>query len=131
MKKKTEMKRKKIMKLKTQHKFVIFWAIMLTLYAVTWSTFTWITWLFIAIATMASENYEEEDEMSKQNILRANTSTMWMLIISFAVLFLYSKSHAMALPSELYAVIICLAIVLRSTLFLIFDRTPKRSEEDE
>lgn len=83
----------------------------------------------IVIACCCDCKYEAEDELSKENLQRSNAIVMWVLIASMIVLAGYNRWQK--LSYVVYLCIPCLAIALRSALFLWFDRTPKEDPEDE
>lgn len=81
------------------------------------------------IAANSDRKYEAEDELSKENMYKANTVVMWVLIAAMVVLAGYNKWQDIGYVVYLCAA--CVAIALRSALFLWFDRTPKEDTEDE
>ncbi|MDO4943672.1 MAG: hypothetical protein Q4E74_00565 [Ruminococcus sp.] len=81
------------------------------------------------IAANSDRKYEAEDELSKENMYRANTVVMWVLIATMVVLAGYNKWQDIGYV--VYLCDACVAIALRSALFLWFDRTPKEDTEDE
>lgn len=92
-----------------------------------WSSYIYIFCLFFA--ANSGRKYEAGDELSKENMYRANTVVMWTLIAAMVVLAGYNKWQDIGYVVYLCAA--CLSIALRSALFLWFDRTPKEISEDE
>lgn len=76
--------------------------------------------------------YEKKDELTRLNLGRANGITLIAVIAAlFAISLIGQNSANKALfASDVYVFTAIAAILLRSILFLLFDRTPK-AEEDE
>ena len=122
---------KKRMSLKSLHLLIIGFSIIVAAFLILFGTGDWLTWAMIAFTLITADEAEPDDELSKHNILRANTFTMWMLIVALAVLYLFTAAHDRQIPKELFAILLSGAIILRSAAFLVYDRTPKDIEEDE
>lgn len=109
-------------------------AIAIALFGAFFMMFTdeWSSYICIFCAVIAvyfDRKFEAEDELSKENMYRANTVVMWTLIAAMVVLAGYNKWQDIGYVVYLCAA--CLSIALRSALFLWFDRTPKEISEDE
>lgn len=92
-----------------------------------WSSYIYL--FCVLFAANGDRKYEAGDELSKENMYRANTVVMWVLIAAMVVLAGYNKWQDIGYV--VYLCTACLAIALRSALFLWFDRTPKENSEDE
>ncbi len=128
--KSSKTKKSKIENLRNKHIAVIAITLLgafLMMFTDDWSSYICI---FCAlIAANSGRKYEAEDELSKENMYRANTAVMWVLIAAMIVLAGYNKWQDIGYVVYLCAA--CLAIALRSALFLWFDRMPKEISEDE
>lgn len=128
--KSSKTKKSKIENLRNKHIAVIAITLLgafLMMFTDDWSSYICI---FCAlIAANSDRKYEAEDELSKENMYRANTVVMWVLIAAMVVLAGYNKWQDIGYVVYLCAA--CLAIALRSALFLWFDRTTKENSEDE
>lgn len=123
-------KKKKIENLRAKHMAVIALSLcgaFLMMFTDDWSSYICIFCAFIA--TNSDRKFESEDELSKENMYRSNTIVMWSLIAAMVVLAGYNKWQDISYV--VYLCTACLAITLRSILFLWFDRTPKQDTEDE
>ncbi len=72
---------------------------------------------------------EKEDELARENMGKAQTVVLWVLIAALAVL--YMKGRYSPVPANYYLIIISGAIALRSGMFLMFDSTAATAEDDE
>ena len=76
--------------------------------------------------------YEKKDELTRLNLGRANGITLIAVIAALFVLSVVGQNSAnkALFAGDVYVFAALSAILLRSILFLFFDRTPK-AEEDE
>lgn len=123
-------KKRKIENLRTKHIAITAIAI----FGACFMAFTddWSSYIAIfgaVIVSFTDCKYETEDELYKENVQRSNTIVMWVLISALIVLAGYDRWQE--LSYVVYLCIACLAIALRSALFLWFDRTPKGNSEEE
>ena len=129
----------KLKKLKTLHIFTVLIAVfsmIMSLLSRDINEFMNVmVYVFVFTAIFCSgytaKNTEPEDELTKQNISKANTIVMWGLIVTMGAMFIISGRPARNIPNFSYAAVISAAIAIRSLLFIFFDRTPDSLEEDE
>lgn len=122
---------KKMISLKALHLLIIAFSIIVAAFIILFGMGDWLTWAMIAFTAITADEAEPDDELSNHNILKANTFTMWMLIVTLAILYLFTAAHERQIPKELFVILLSGAVILRSTAFLVYDRTPRDSEEDE
>ena len=121
-------KKKRIVTLRTIHITVVIAAVVIIAGGLIfggWSN--WIMYVCIAFTLLVEGNSEKEDELVKGNIAKATKLTFWALIGVMVYWGLKARFHAISAVS--FLVVILGAIALRSLLFLIFDMTPKSSDE--
>lgn len=77
--------------------------------------------------------YEKKDELTRLNLGRANGITLIAVIAALLVISIIGQNSAnkALFAGDVYVFAALAAILLRSILFLFFDRTPKSLEEDE
>lgn len=85
-----------------------------------------VVWLPMIVAILFDGKKEKADELAKMNISKANTVSMWLLFIAFAVFGVYARVHTIT-AAHIVAVI-CAVLAIRSMLFLIFDHAPACEE---
>ncbi|WP_295070484.1 hypothetical protein [Ruminococcus sp.] len=75
--------------------------------------------------------YEKKDELTRLNLGRANGITLIAVIAALFVLSIVGQNSAnkALFAGDVYVFAALSAILLRSILFLFFDRTPKAEEE--
>ena len=76
--------------------------------------------------------YEKKDELTRLNLGRANGITLIAVIAALFVLSIVGQNSAnkALFAGDVYVFAALSAILLRSILFLFFDRTPKAEEEE-
>lgn len=128
------MRSKKIKKQKTENlrtKHIVYFSFALSGACLMMFTDDWSSYIGLFCACFACFTdckCESEDELSEKNVQRSNTIVMWVLIAALIVLAGYNRWQK--LSYAVYLCIACLAIALRSALFLWFDRIPKKDSED-
>lgn len=115
-----------IEKLHSKHKLTI--GISLCAIIIMLFTNDWVTYLCIAVAIIGDHKYEAEDELAKKNISKANTIIMWFLLAAMVILSYCNRWQNV--NYVVYLCIACVAMALRSALFLWFDRVPAEDSEE-
>lgn len=85
---------------------------------------------FSAMAGSALYRSAKGDELCEQNISRANKIVMAVLIATLIIIGCMgdNKNDVVRIKANVFPIIAVCALILRSLLFLWFDRTPKNDE---
>lgn len=121
----------KIKSLKAYHAIITVLAILTMLIIV--FTKEWGGWLsylpIIVFFALYNGKLEKNDELSRQNLSKANNIALWAAVGSLIVFYMRGRFHEV--PAKNYLVVAAGIVALRSIFFLIFDDTPKDGREEE
>lgn len=86
--------------------------------------------VWCAVLSLFSGKYEKSDELTRLNLGKANGITLFATIGALVIFGLIAQNMTKPLHCYTYFYISLGAVILRSILFLWFDRTPKENAED-
>ncbi|NLT09574.1 MAG: hypothetical protein GXY08_08740 [Ruminococcus sp.] len=92
-----------------------------------------IIFVYLSSTTKLIGPYEKKDELTKINLGRANGITLITVIAALFVISLIGSNsdNKDIFASEVYIFTALAAILMRSLLFIVFDRTPESLGGDE